>query len=196
MLDTDGDIRASYDKYHLVPFGEYLPAEALLHVLGLRQLVPSEGGYTPGPGPRALEVPGAGKVLPMICYEAIFPGRLRRTLKGAGRPDWILNVTNDAWYGRTSEPSQHFNQARMRAIEEGLPLVRSANTGISGVFDPFGRSGPLLGLNEAGFLDQALPSPLPPTVYGRYGDWVFAAMMTLLSAGAFFGRSLGSKPRN
>jgi apolipoprotein N-acyltransferase len=196
MLDTQGVIRATYDKYHLVPFGEYLPGDDLLQWLGVRQLVPSEGGYTSGPGPRTLEVPGAGKVLPMICYEAIFPGRLRRTLQGSQRPDWILNVTNDAWYGRTSEPSQHFNQARMRAIEEGLPLVRSANTGISGVFDPYGRSDNVLQLNEVGFRDAALPSPLPPTLYAKLGDWVFAAMMTFLAGVAVLGAVPGLRSRN
>lgn len=194
QINDEGEITASYDKYHLVPFGEYLPADKLLRALGLSQLVSSAGGYSAGPGPRALGVPGAGKVLPMICYEAIFPGRLRANLSGTDRPDWILNVTNDAWFGNSSGPWQHFHQARMRAIEEGLPVVRSANTGISGVFDPYGRTSALLALKERGVLDASLPVPIKPTIYAKVGDWVFAIMMLAAAILAAASKSAGLRP--
>lgn len=180
MINSTGAIQATYDKYHLVPFGEYLPLASLLRRLGLTPLVQSAGGYSAGPGPRLLDVPGAGRVMPLVCYEVIFPGQISQKVKG--RPDWILNVTNDAWYGDTTGPRQHFTQARFRAIEEGLPLVRSANTGISGILDGYGRIMGRLELGERGVLDGPLPAALAPTLYARTGDAGFWALMVCFSA--------------
>ena len=138
VVSHDGTVTGSYDKVHLVPFGEYLPSpvEALVRAIGLRQFVTMPGGFVPADSRRALSVGGLPPVAATICYEAIFPGEIT----GEGpRPDLILNVTNDAWFGETPGPYQHFAQARLRAVEEGLPLVRAANTGISAVVDPYGR---------------------------------------------------------
>jgi len=133
-----------------------------------------------GQGLRLRDVPGAGRVRPLVCHEVIFPGQISQKVNG--RPDWILNVTNDAWYGDTTGPRQHFTQARFRAIEEGLPLVRSANTGISGILDGYGRIMGRLELGERGVLDGPLPAALAPTAYARTGDAGFWALMVCLSA--------------
>ena len=119
-----------------MPFGEYLPFQDLLERLGLRQLTKQVGGFLPGDRRRAMDVPGAPKMLPLICYEIIFPGN---AVPRGERPGWLINLTNDGWFGISTGPYQHFQQARVRAIEEGLPLVRAANTGISAVIDPLGR---------------------------------------------------------
>ena len=178
-LDGGGDVTGSYDKYHLVPFGEYVPFHSLLTRLGISQLTGSVGGgYSAGDGPKTLDAQGAGIALPMVCYEVIFPGRLA-SVRGQKRPDWILNVTNDAWYGNSSGPRQHLAMAQFRAIEEGLPLVRSANTGISAVIDTKGRITGRLGLGEKGVLDAELPQKRGPTVYSVVGDAVFWALMIL-----------------
>lgn len=175
VIDASGAIRETYDKFHLVPFGEYLPLSGLLERLGFQQLARSAGGFTGGSGPRTLEIPGAGRVMPLVCYEAIFPGRISQIVEQ--RPDWILNVTNDAWFGTTTGPGQHFTQSRFRAIEEGLPLVRSANTGISGIIDGYGRVEAKLGLGRAGVLEGALPAALAPTPYADWGDRLFWVLM-------------------
>ena len=128
---------ASYDKTHLVPFGEYLPAQRVLEAIGLQQLSRMRGGFTSGPEPRPLlDVPGVGKLAPLICYEAIFPGRVVQTRE---RPRAFLNVTNDGWFGNTTGPRQHLHMARVRAVEEGIPVIRAANNGISAVIDAYGR---------------------------------------------------------
>jgi apolipoprotein N-acyltransferase len=165
-----GDILARYDKWRLVPFGEYLPFEALLEPLGLRQFVPLPLGFSAGPAPRTLAIEGTPGFAPLICYEAIFP---RALIDRRDRPEWLLNVTNDGWFGNTAGPYQHLEQARFRAIEEGLALVRAANTGISAVIDPYGRILHRLPLGEAGRFDSPLPRPLPPTVYALWGDLPF-----------------------
>jgi len=178
VLDTDAAITATYDKAHLVPFGEYLPAQRLLQAIGLQQLTRQRGGYSSGPGPRAVVVPGAPQVGPLVCYEVIFPGNS----VGESRPDWLLNVTNDAWFGDSIGPRQHFFQARMRAVEEGLPLVRAANTGISAVIGPRGQVRALLDLGQAGVLDQNLPGKIVRTTYSTNGDivfWIFWAALVL-----------------
>ena len=136
MIDPDGSIRGIYDKVHLVPFGEYLPFQSLLERIGLRQLTKMVGGFLAGDRRRAMDVPRAPKMLPLICYEAIFPGS---AVPRGERPGWLVNVTNDGWFGISTGPYQHFQQARVLAIAEGLPLVRAANTGISAVIDPLGR---------------------------------------------------------
>jgi apolipoprotein N-acyltransferase len=167
VIDHDGSILSAYDKIHLVPFGEYLPFQDFLERLGLMQLTKVVGGFIPGDRRRALKVPRAPNMLPLICYEVIFPGE---AVPKGERPGWLLNLTNDGWFGASAGPYQHFQQARMRAIEEGLPLVRAANTGISAVIDPLGRVVTALPLATEGILDSPLPRPLSPTLYARVGD--------------------------
>ncbi|APG48253.1 apolipoprotein N-acyltransferase [Phaeobacter porticola] len=160
-----------YDKAHLVPFGEYVPAGNLMARFGIHGFASQAGaGYAAGPGPRLLDLP-VGKALPLICYEAVFPQDVNAAPE---RPDLLIQITNDAWFGTYSGPYQHLVQARMRAIEQGLPMVRVANTGVSAMIDPHGRVLDALPLGEAGYLDAALPQPLAPTLYSRSGDlWVF-----------------------
>jgi apolipoprotein N-acyltransferase len=167
VLDHDASILSIYDKVHLVPFGEYLPFQDFLERLGLTQLVQVRGGFIPGDRRRAMTVPRAPRFLPLVCYEIIFPSA---AVPRGERPGWLLNLTNDGWFGISSGPYQHLQQARVRVIEEGLPLVRAANTGISAVVDPLGRVIRSLPLGTEGVLDSALPRPLPPTVYARAGD--------------------------
>lgn len=167
-LDGAGQVAAIYDKHHLVPFGEYFPGGDLAAGLGLRGFAARDGdGYSAGPGPQVVDFGAMGRALPLICYEAVFPQDVTGTPQ---RPEFLLQVTNDAWFGRYIGPYQHLAQARMRAIEQGLPLVRAANTGVSAVIDPLGRTIASLPLGEAGFVDAALAAPLPPTVYSRTGD--------------------------
>jgi apolipoprotein N-acyltransferase len=172
-IDGAGAIRASYDKAHLVPFGEYNP---LSDVLPIGKITPGSIDLSAGPGPLTIALPGLPAFSPIICYEAIFPGA---AVDDKARPAWILNVTNDAWYGRSSGPYQHFAIARTRAIEEGLPLVRVANNGISGVVDPAGRIVARTGLDSVGHADVPLPAALSATLYATAGDWPFAAMLLL-----------------
>src|ERR1035437_1301946 len=167
VIDPDGSIRGIYDKVHLVPFGEYLPLQRLLERLGLKQLTKMVRGFPSGARRRAMDVPGAPKMLPLICYEAIFPGT---AVPSGERPGWLVNVTNDGWFGISSGPYQHFQQARVLAIAEGLPLVRAANTGISAVVDPVGRIVNALPLGAEGVLDSQLPRAIAPTPYVRFGD--------------------------
>ncbi|MGC9371525.1 MAG: apolipoprotein N-acyltransferase [Paracoccaceae bacterium] len=176
VLDGQGKVTQVYDKHHLVPFGEYIPLRGLAVRLGLSGLATDLlYGYTPGPGPQVLDLGGAGEVLPLICYEAIFP----QDLRAATRPDWILQVTNDAWFGAFSGPYQHLAQARLRAVEQGLPVLRSANTGVSAVIDAKGRVLDSLPLNTAGHLTVPLPPALPATPYARIGDWPGLALYLL-----------------
>ncbi len=166
-LDGQGAPVAVYDKAHLVPFGEYQPNWLPLPV----EFGPS--GFQPGPGPVTLRVPGLPPVSPLICYEAIFPGAV---LDAADRPAWLVAVTNDAWFGNSSGPRQHLAAARLRAVEEGLPIMRAANTGISAGYDAFGRELGRIGMGEAGSLALPLPGALPPTLFGRWGLAVPAAL--------------------
>jgi apolipoprotein N-acyltransferase len=198
-IGHDGSIVSVYDKVHLVPFGEYLPFQDLLERLGLMQLTKVRGGFIAGDRRRNQHVPGAPTFLPLVCYEIIFPGdavpRSERAgwlydhlgryvdwpfVAGSGeRPGWLLNLTNDGWFGASAGPYQHFQQARVRAIEEGLPLVRAANTGISAVVDPLGRVIALLPLGTEGVLDAPLPQAIPPTTYARAGDGPLAVLAGL-----------------
>jgi len=164
-----------YDKHHLVPFGEYVPFRNILGLIGLEKLGQGLGETTPGPGLRTLQLPGGPAFGPLICYEAIFPGKVVAA-EGA-RPEWLVNVTDDAWYGDTPGPRQHFALSRMRAIEEGLPVARAANNGISGMIDSYGRVWQELTLDEIGVIDSPLPKALPPTVYGRLGDLAPALLL-------------------
>jgi apolipoprotein N-acyltransferase len=176
VIDPDGAIRGIYDKVHLVPFGEYLPLQSLLEKFGLRQLTKVVGGFLSGDRRRAMDVPGAPKMLPLICYEAIFPAA---AVPAGERPGWLVNVTNDGWFGISSGPHQHFQQARVLAIAEGLPLVRAANTGISAIIDPVGRVIKSLPLGSEGVLDGQLPQSLAPTVYVSFGDYATVLFMVV-----------------
>jgi apolipoprotein N-acyltransferase len=167
IIDHDGNVLSVYDKLHLVPFGEFLPFQDWMEKIGLEQLTKVQGGFIPGVHRRSMEIPHAPRMLPLICYEAVFPGDVAER---SDRPGWIVNVTNDGWFGISTGPYQHFQQARLRAIEQGLPLVRAANTGISGVIDPMGRVVARLGLGLEGVLDSGLPAAIPPTPYARAGD--------------------------
>lgn len=169
-LGHQGPVAAVYDKVHLVPFGEYLPFESLFARIGLTQLTGVPGGFLAGGERRSTAVGGAPAMLPLVCYEAIFP---EAASADGDRPGWLLNLTNDAWFGITPGPYQHFAQARVRAIEQGLPLVRAANSGISGVVDPMGRVLAALPLGEEGLLDSTLPEAAPATLYARSGDLPF-----------------------
>jgi len=170
VIDHNGTILASYDKLHLVPFGEYLPFQDFLERVGLTQLTSVPGGFLPGERRRKIAVPGAPEMLPLVCYEVIFPGEAVPT---GERPGWLLNLTNDAWFGISLGPYQHFQQAKVRAIEEGLPLIRAANSGISAVIDPLGRVTAAVPLGHAGVLDSALPRAVQATIYARTGDVMF-----------------------
>jgi apolipoprotein N-acyltransferase len=167
IIDHDGSILSVYDKIHLVPFGEYLPFQSFLESLGLMQLTKLPGGFIPGDRRRVLDVPRAPRVLPFLCYEIIFPSAVA---PGADRPGWLINLTNDGWFGISSGPYQHLQQARVRTIEQGLPLVRAANTGISAVIDPVGRITASLPLGAEGVFDASLPRRIGPTLYARTGD--------------------------
>src|SRR5271166_3457314 len=173
-IGKGGMIEATYDKWHLVPFGEYQPE----WLPGGIQVVPG-GGFASGPGPRTLHIPGLPPVGVLICYEAIFPSGV---IDAADRPDWIVNVTNDAWFGNSAGPRQHLAAAQLRAVEEGLPLVRAANTGISAAFDARGHELARLGLQQTGFLPVRLPAALPVPFYARAGLWLpgGAAMLLLI----------------
>jgi len=179
VVDDAGTLRARYDKHDLVPFGEFMPLRDLLGRLGLSSLARGGMDFQAGPGRTTIALPGLPSFSPLICYEAIFPGRVYAP---GDRPEWLLNVTNDGWFGRSSGPYQHLAMARMRAIEEGLPMVRAANTGISVVVDPWGRVQARLGLGETGVLDAALPKPLAATVFARARWWpvILAGVACLL----------------
>ena len=182
-LDSSGAVIATYDKAHLVPFGEYMP---LRGILPIDKIAPSIGDFSRGPGPRTLELPGLPPVSPLICYEVIFPGAV---IDPAHRPQWLLNVTNDAWYGFTSGPFQHLDIARVRAVEEGLPLVRAANNGVSAVIDGYGRVQARLNLNAIGVIDAPLPSALPATLYEHARDTLFWGLaLSLLAIAAISSR--------
>ncbi len=179
-LNGAGEITDIYDKVHLVPFGEYLPLRSLLEAIGISRLAPGAIDFLSGPKLRTLELDKLPKVGPLICYEVIFPGQ---SVDRHNRPDWLLNISNDAWFGRSSGPWQHLAQARLRAIEEGLPMVRSTPTGITAVIDAHGRVRASLPPRKTDVLTSALPKPLPETLYGRFGDlgfFLFAALTLFL----------------
>lgn len=183
VIDHDGSILGIYDKIHLVPFGEYLPFQNLLERVGLTQLTKIRGGFLEGDRRRAMQVPRAPSMLPLICYEVIFPAA---AVPGDQRPGWLVNLTNDAWFGISSGPYQHFQQARTLAIAEGLPLVRAANNGISAVIDPVGRVVRSLPLGAEGMLDAQLPRALEATPYVRIGD--LGAIVLIFVAGILLAR--------
>jgi apolipoprotein N-acyltransferase len=172
----DGSIGPVYDKAHLVPFGEYQPAHLPV------QIVPG-GGFEPGPGVRTLHIPGLAPIGALICYEVIFPGQV---VQANDRPAWLLNVTNDAWFGDSAGPRQHLAAARMRAVEEGLPLARAANTGISAAYVATGQALARLGWGVAGTLVVPIPPPLPPTFFARLGLAIPLGLVLMIVALALF----------
>jgi apolipoprotein N-acyltransferase len=183
-IDESGTVVGSYDKAHLVPFGEFMP---LRSVLGLGSVAGGSTDFSRGPGVRTLRLPGLPPVGPLVCYEVIFPGAVTDP---ADRAEWLLNLTNDGWYGISAGPYQHLVAARLRAVEEGLPVVRVANTGISAVIDPVGRVVVELGLGERGILDSTLPKPLRPTVFATTGVWGILILCLLI---AYVGCRAGAK---
>ncbi len=186
VIDAGAQVRALYDKHHLVPFGEYMPFGDTMARFGLHGFAAQQGqGYSPGPGAALLDLGPLGRVLPLICYEAVFPQDLNAV---AGRADWILQATNDAWFGQLVGPYQHLAQARLRAIEQGLPVLRSANTGVSAVIDARGRILQSLPMDTHGYLQAAVPGALPPTLYSRMGDTPVAVLLVGLLAGLAFTR--------
>ena len=188
IVSGGGLLPRRYDKQHLVPFGEYVPFESILEKAGITQFVDVPGGFEPGRGARDLKVPGLPDAMPLICYEAIFPIEIGDLFSGAERPHWLLNLTDDAWFGLTPGPYQHFAQARLRAIELGAPMVRDANSGISAVLDGFGREIALAPLGADGVLDAELPEPLPPTWQSRLGSLGAAAIGLAFLAAAVAGK--------
>jgi apolipoprotein N-acyltransferase len=176
VVRPDGSVGASYDKTHLVPFGEYLPFREALDRLGLRQFVEVPGGFDAGSHRPLMEVAGLPPLLPLICYEAIFPDEASGR---SGRPELLVNVTNDAWFGQTPGPWQHLAQARLRTIEQGVPMVRAANTGVSAVIDPSGRVVAQLALGQEGVVDSRLPRAISPTIYARFGDKIPGALLLI-----------------
>jgi apolipoprotein N-acyltransferase len=178
---------AVYKKFRLVPFGEFVPLASVFAKIGLTPLVQVGEPFTPGPRPAPITVDGLPRVQPLICYEILFPGL---ATAAGGRASWIVNVSDDAWFGRTSGPLQHLNMAGYRAIEQGLPIVRATPTGVSAIIDGYGRTRASLALGQAGVIDGVLPSALAPTLYSRWGDGpFFAAILAILTTGLLTRRS-------
>jgi apolipoprotein N-acyltransferase len=166
-LDLQGTVHGWYDKAHLVPFGEYIPLRGLLPI---EKITAGSVDFTPGPGRVTMTLPGLPPVSPLICYEVIFPGQVTVPADGNQRPQWLLNLTNDGWYGLSAGPHQHYATARLRAVEQGIPLVRVANTGVSAIVDPWGREVAHLDLGAEGFVDGPLPRAIAPTLYAVVGN--------------------------
>jgi apolipoprotein N-acyltransferase len=184
-LGGDGQVKSFYDKIHLVPFGEYLPAQQLLQALGFENLTRTSGGLALGKAPRELmRIIGLPPVAMLICYEASFPDEV---VQGTERPGLLINLTNDAWFGNTTGPYQHFHQTRLRAVEQGVAMVRSANTGISAIVDPMGRTLSRLALNEVGVIDGAMPIAVNAPYYARFGGII--ELMGVLIMLAYLGAS-------
>ncbi|WP_301069066.1 apolipoprotein N-acyltransferase [Pseudooceanicola sp.] len=176
VIAPDGQIADVYDKHHLVPFGEYLPLGGLLSRLGLSPLVARYSGFAAGAGPLLVDLGRAGRALPLICYEAVFPRDISAALE---RPDLLLQITNDAWFGGFSGPFQHLAQARLRAVEQGLPMVRVANTGVSAMIAADGRILGSIPLGQTGYLDLPRPNAAAPTLFSRTGSWPVALLAGL-----------------
>ncbi|WP_324754358.1 apolipoprotein N-acyltransferase [Roseovarius sp. Pro17] len=180
LLDGQGRQAALYDKHHLVPFGEYMPLGNFMARFGIRGLAQQSGyGYSAGPGPQLIDMGALGSALPLICYEGVFA----RDVAGApGRADFLLLITNDAWFGKLSGPYQHLAQARLRSVEQGLPMIRAANTGVSAMIDAAGQIIAQIPLGEAGYLDTPLPPTGAPTLYSRTGDLPSLLLLFLFAA--------------
>lgn len=181
VVEMGGIISAVYDKAHIVPFGEFIPGGELLRKVGIDGYAASTGGaFSAGRGARTIDIPNIGLARPLICYEGIFA----EEIGAQERPRLMVLITNDAWFGPDAGPQQHLAQARLRAIEQGLPMVRVANTGISAMIDAHGRITEQIGMNTAGFIDAPLPIALPATIYSRHGDWPILATLLLSLIGS------------
>lgn len=192
VFGPNGSLVAVYDKIHLVPFGEYLPFQAALESIGLEQLTRVRGGFSEGRRPRPLiDVPGLPTFVGLVCYEAIFPGEV---VQGEQRPSLIFNVTNDGWFGNTTGPRQHFHMARVRAVEEGLPLIRAANNGITAVINSYGKVIARIGLDKRGVVDSTLPVAAPSPLYVWWGEYIYM-LYILISLGWFAGSNYLSRER-
>ncbi|HEY1723760.1 MAG TPA: apolipoprotein N-acyltransferase [Magnetospirillaceae bacterium] len=185
-VTAEAQIIATYDKAHLVPFGEYMP---LRHILPLDSIAAGSVDISAGPGLRTLHLPGLPPVSPLICYEDIFPGA---ALDRSDRPQWLLTITNDGWFGMSAGPYQHFAAGRLRAIEEGLPMVHNGNTGITAFVDPYGRVLSRLPLGAVGVLDGDLPQALPPTFFAAHGNII---ALVLMAATGLIGWGVGRRLR-
>jgi apolipoprotein N-acyltransferase len=181
-INDEGVVTGASDKVHLVPFGEYLPFQKLAEHYGLVQLTHLRGGFQSGRTRQVLDAGPAGRFVPLICYEIIFPGKI----VGEIRPDWLLNVTNDAWFGISPGPYQHWRQAVIRGVEEGLPVVRVANSGISSVTDANGRVIAKIDLGTRAALDSPLPKPLPATLFANNGNLIFFGLVAIFAATLLF----------
>ena len=191
-ISDKGEVLDGYDKIHLVPFGEYLPFQDFMERLGIFQMTGVRGGFSAGTGSRLLSVPGAPPARPLICYEIIFPDEV---MDKSQRPGWLLNATNDAWFGGSAGPYQHFHQAQLRAVEQGLPVVRAANTGISAIIDPYGRVLGELGLEKEGVVDGLLPEALPTTKFVTWERWIEIALLVFALLGWLFFAHLPASPK-
>lgn len=190
-INRKGEILARYDKAHLVPYGEYLPMRPILSAIGLSRLAPGDIDFDPGPGPQTLALPIVGEAGFQLCYEIIFSGNV---VDAENRPNFLFNPSNDAWFGRWGPP-QHLAQARLRALEEGLPILRSTPTGISAVIDAEGALLHSIPWREAGFIDARLPAPKPPTVFARWGNLMpFLLALLLASLGPALPRPSSRRP--
>jgi apolipoprotein N-acyltransferase len=176
VFNSDAKIVAAYDKWHLVPGGEYLPLAWMLEPLGFRKVVPIPESFTAGPGPTTTSIPNIGPASLQICYEDIFPNS---TVDPANRPDWIVNVTNDGWFGNSVGPYQHIAQLRLRSVEQGLPVARAANTGVSAIIDPVGRYVEMTDLGVENARDSRLPVKIQPPIYASFGDFALLALLIL-----------------
>ena len=163
-MNNQGHVLMAYDKHQLVPFGEFVPLRSLLP---LDKITPGALDFSRGEGPRTVALDGIPPFSPLVCYEIVFPW----LATASERPEWLINVTNDGWYGVTPGPYQHFEMSRVRAIEQGLPLVRAANSGVSALFDPLGRVVQSLPLHSSGLMEAKLPEAIAPTLYSYYGEW-------------------------
>jgi apolipoprotein N-acyltransferase len=187
VMDDMSRMLARYDKVHLVPFGEYLPFQDAMESIGLEQLTRLRGGFSAGSGSRLTVAPSIPPFIALICYEIIFPGAIREI--GPKPPGWMLNLTNDAWFGDSAGPHQHFHHARIRAVEQGLPLVRAANNGITAVVDSLGRIVARLPRNASTALDSGLPRAAPSNVFVNWGGYIFLMLLIILvSAWRFLGK--------
>lgn len=188
VMNGAGEVTAHADKAHLVPLGEYVPLRDYFPFIN--KLTPGKMDFSAAPGPQTVAVPGAPDAGPLICYEVIFPGAVTDE---SHRPQWLVNVTNDGWFGMSPGPYQHFTASRFRAVEEGLPLIRAANTGVSGIIDSYGRIESISALGTEAVLDGLLPVALPPTPFARWGIWWAVALVTIGIIPLLLGRAIAQR---
>ena len=190
-INTDGEVIASYDKSHLVPFGEFLPFPHVFASIGLGQFVPGASGWTPGEGRRLLSLPQTPPFLALICYEAIFSGDLGSDVGAAA---FLFNITNDGWFDGSIGPAQHAHHARLRAVEEGMALVRAANTGVTMLVDPLGRVTASLPAGQEGLIDVSPANRLAPTPFAQWRHWPLLVVLVLLAVVSVLAARRGRGP--